>query len=297
MKRFLLRVCVFAIIMIVCDILVGFLGNYLVAHTKGGTTERLVYMADKAKDDVLIMGSSRAYRHYSPEILEDSLGMSVYNCGLSNYGIIGNRGIYKMIATRYNPKLIIYEITPLSDMQKRDNRMDLGTLRYYYGRQGVDSIFWDVDPSERYKMVSQMYRFNSNLAKMALDAFHPIKAFNKGYLPLDEEMKQDPKPVDQEAEVEFDSLKLLYLENLIKDCEGKTKLIFTISPSYRNTSDSKLKPIKSLCEKYGVPLISHYADTTFNNHKEYFSDRTHLNRTGATEYSKVVAGEIKKLVK
>ncbi len=295
MKKFLLRTFIFAILMIVCDVVVGKVGDYLVAHAKGGTTSRINYMANDTNEDILFFGSSRAIHHYDPNIFEDSLGLTAYNCGFDGNGIICAYGFFRMIEERYHPKFLIYDIASGFDLKSGDNNKYLGRLKTFYDRDCVDSIFWKVDDLERYKMTSKMYRYNSIIPRLVTDNLHPLKTYNKGYLPLDKEMKQDPKPEESDEHVEYDSLKLYYLERLINDCRGKTQLVFAESPKYENTNDDVLRPIKSLCDKYGIPFISHFTDTAFNNHREYFSDRTHLNRLGATKYSEEVAVEVKNL--
>ncbi len=282
--------------MIACDFVVGFIGSRMLNNAKGGgILEKKNYMGNTMNEDVIIFGSSRAYRHYDPDILEDSLGLTVYNCGLSAYSIIGNYGFYKIVKERYNPKIIIYEIYN-TDLMISDNHKYLGELRYLYDRVGVDSIFWNVDRTERYKMVSKMYRFNSTFPEMTREFIKPSQKFRKGAIMTNKKMISEPKPIEKHESFKYDSLKLYYLERLIKDCDCTTQIIFTVSPMYENTDERMLEPVKALCNKYNIPLISHYTDSSFNNKREYFYDRIHMNRDGATAYSKVVAGEIKKVI-
>ncbi|MCD7713465.1 MAG: hypothetical protein LUI08_00815 [Prevotella sp.] len=238
------------------------------------------------------MGSSRAYRHYAPDVLEDSLNLSVYNCGLSANGIIGSYGLYEMVKARYNPDVLVYDIfTP--DLTVSDNHTYLGNLRYFYGNKAVDSIFWSVDKTERVKMLSRMYRFNSDFLETIREYVHPSTFFKKGFVMTDKEMTSEPMPLEEKDSFDYDSLKLYYLERLINECEGKTRLIFIVSPLYENPDDKILEPVKTLCKEYDIPLLNHYTDTAFIHYRDFFYDRVHLNARGATEYSKVVAGEIK----
>ncbi len=295
MKRFFICLGIFAIIIIVCDFTVGFVGKALTQNT-GGETQKKIYVCDTAQEDLLIFGSSRAYRHYDPDIFEANLNMTAYNCGLSADGIIAAYGFYRMAENRYAPKVIIYDVYPPTDLLEGDNHPDLGDLRYFYDKPGVDSLFWNVDRAERYKMMSQMYRYNSLFPNMIKEYFHPTNNSHKGYVFTNRELKSEPKPYERPDKYRYDSLKLHFLEKLIKDCEGKTELIFTVSPLYENTEDDILDPVRDLCAKYGLPLISHYTDSTFNFQRNYFFDRIHMNGTGATEYSKIIAHEVKEII-
>ncbi|MCD8290158.1 MAG: hypothetical protein LUC91_01495 [Prevotella sp.] len=129
-----------------------------------------------------------------------------------------------------------------------------------------------------------------------MDNLHPLHGDIKGYRPQDKEMTSEPNLSESDGVLEYDSLKLYYLERLIKDCQGKTQLIFSASPLYKQTKEDNLDMIKTICDKYEIPLINHYTDTAFNNKRNYFYDRVHLNRRGATAYTKVVAGEIKRIL-
>ncbi len=145
-------------------------------------------------------------------------------------------------------------------------------------------------------MFSKMYRFNSIVPQLIMDNLHPLHDDNKGYRPMDKEMLSEPKLSKSTGVYEYDSLKLYYLERLINDCQGKTNLIFTVSPKYKNIDESELVKIKIYCDKYGIPLLNHSTDTTFIYRKDYFCDGVHLNRRGATAYTNVVAGEIKRII-
>ncbi len=293
MKIFFKKLFAFALILALCDFAVGLAGNYLVEHAVGGDTVRKNYIVNKTSEDILIFGSSRATHHYDPSILEDSLGKSVYNCGFDGEGILCEYGIYRMIAERYTPSVIIYDVSTDFDLMSCDNHRFLGRLRLFYDQPGISEIFEDVDKTEKLKMVSSMYRYNSALPLLLLENIIPFYADDKGFRPIDAEMGKGARPLPQYDDHEYDSLKIAYLEKLINDCKGKTQLIFAVSPYYANTSSKVLEPIVSLCDKYDVPLIDNFSNPTFNQVPDYFSEPNHLNRAGATAYSKYMAGKLK----
>lgn len=283
-------------IMIVCDFAVGLIGDKLVESAKGGNTKRKYYIANNINEEILVFGSSRAFYHYDPQIIQDSLCFSTYNCGFESSGIICAYGFLKMILQRYHPRLVVYDIMPHLDLKLNDNYSSLNNLPFFYERQGIDSIFWSVSKNERYKMISKMYRFNNFFPELLLDNIHPILSFKKGHRTLNKQMYPNSEQSQEKEIFYYDSLRLYYLEKLINDCKGKTQLIFTVSPLYGNKDDSVLKPVKTLTEKYNVPILNHYTDSSFNNRFEYFSDINHLNSLGTTEYSKVIAREIKQII-
>ena len=111
MKKFLLKVVLFLACVVIMDLVFGYGFSWLRSHAKGGSTANCEYIANRVEEDIIILGSSRATHHYIPQIIEDSLGMSCYNCGEEGNGVILAYGRLKMLTNRYKPQLILYEIT------------------------------------------------------------------------------------------------------------------------------------------------------------------------------------------
>ena len=147
-------------------------------------------------------------------------------------------------------------------------------------------------------MLLNGYRYNSQWLQLISDNLHPLQSDDKGYRPMDKKMIYKPKKEEAMHEsYHYDSLKLFYMEKLIQSCQAKgTKLIFAISPQFDTFDDEVYKPLKELCTKYQVPLINHYCDKEFVTTSDYFYDSVHMNRTGATKYTKKLVGEIKNII-
>lgn len=146
MKRFIAKVLFFFSLVVLMDITFGFVFSALRAYAKGGSTENCEYIDNRSTDDIIILGSSRATHHYVPQIIEDSLGVSCYNCGEEGNGIVLAYGRYKMLTGRYKSRLIIYEVTPGYDYGTNEpNTKYLGYLRPYYKKIGIKEIFDDFD--------------------------------------------------------------------------------------------------------------------------------------------------------
>jgi len=201
----------------------------------------------------------------------------------------------KVVERRYMPKILIYDVLPILDMMVRDdNIIFVNGLRDYYGIPEIDSIFWRVDPMEKYKMVSYTYRYHGRFMQLFLDYKSGSGLPRGGYEPspatkiisgTDLEQKEPTGDV-------VDSIKIYYLEKFIKEYKDKTKLIFVISPRYNFKTSNTVSPLRKLCEKYNVVLLDHYADPRFVYKKEFYGDGNHMNVTGATAWSKFIASEI-----
>lgn len=298
MKKFLIRVLLFFAVLALIDRLSGYAFSNLSENAKGGYTEHYHYLVDNTNEDILIFGSSRAIHHYNPQIITDSLGLSCYNCGQDGNGIILFYGWWEMITERYHPKYLIYDITTSYDLLiGEDNHKYLGWLKESFDRDGIKEIFRSVDQMEPYKMMSQMYRYNSKWHQIVADFIHPIYHFdNQGFLPLNgsmDKMRLDEKKMNLD-EFEYDSLKITYLKELIKKHNG-TKLVFVMSPSWYGVDDRELLPLYDLCESNNIPFLNFGNDVKYIQNERYFIDGLHLNALGADEFTKDLVESIRAL--
>ena len=288
MKNFLLKVGFFFLALIIVDRALGIVFEYMGEHSKGGYVGHHVYVTDKANEDILIFGSSRAIHHYNPQIITDSLGMTCYNCGQDGNGIILFYGMWQMIKERYHPKMIIYDVNTSFDLYEGEsNQKYLGWLRMDYDRPGVGQIFSAVDPTERYKMMSMLYRYNSKFMQNITDYVHPIFGIDSnGFLPLKGEMNT-MKIRDNEGEhkeKKVDSLKLEFINKLIDEAEG-TELVFVASAKWYEPNLTDYQPIREICERKGVRFLDFSTDDKYVHQSDLFKDGTHMNAMGADLYT------------
>lgn len=296
MNRLLFKkILFFSLLIIFADFLFGECMNYIYVHTEKGDFGRNKYICEEADQDILIFGSSRAIHHYNPETFERKLGLSCYNCGEDGMGIILSYGRYKLAQRKHQPKLIIYDIEPSFDLLKNDNSKYLGFLRPYYGIPEIDSIFIKVNPNESYKMLSKLYRFNSQWIDIWAQyrSKSTLLAKDYTYSPLKATLDYEPDKYIFSKDSDCDSLKLFYLDRFIKDCKTNgTRLVFVISPVYGEKTNHLLKPLRSLSKNYGIRIFDHFADTVFSGERGVFADKMHLNDYGAKILSEIVAEEV-----
>lgn len=286
MKKYLLKIALFFVLVAIVDFGFGRVCDYLRDHTKGGFSGNVHYICEQCDEDIIMMGSSRMRHHYVPHIFEDSLGMSCYNAGIDGNGIILSYGFLKMILERYTPKMIIYDVTGY-DMYVDDNTKYLDGLRPFYFKPGISNIFYDVAPSEKWKMISSLYRYNSDLLGLVGDNIHPLQSFDKGYWPYYKEMNYEPD-IPRDVTCQIDSLKLQYICKFIKLAkEKKIDLFFVASPSYfGNYVQDYHNPIRIICESNNVLFINRYWDENLSSSKGNWADPSHLNDTGAKLFSR-----------
>lgn len=298
MKKFLFETVLFLLIAVIIDIACGQICSYFVNHAKGGDNGRNNYICNKVEEDILVFGSSRAIHHYNPIILADSLGMSCYNCGQDGNGIILNYGRMQLIWQRYRPKVVVYDVIPGFDLLSgEDNHKYLGWLKAYYDKPGIPEIFQSVDATEKYKMRSQMYRYNSKFLQIIADFIHPMQSDGiKGFRPLEGEMDTMMVSTSNKKEkivYQFDSLKISYFNKMLDEA-GNTRFVFVVSPSWEPINHASLKPIIDICHKRGIPFMDFSNSPKYIHQRKYFKDGSHLNAVGADEFTRDLVKSLKR---
>ena len=300
MKRHLISILGFTLVLVLIDVLTGAVFSRLTRLARGGETARNEYICNGTHEDILVLGSSRAIHHYNPAIISDMTGLTCYNCGQDGNGAILNYGRYHLIAQRYRPQVVICDVMPEYDLlQGEDNRKFLGWLRPYYDREGIAAIFERIDRTEKVKMMSQMYRYNSRFIQIVSDCLHPVPDDgNNGYKPIDGSL--DRMKVDSAGEAivyrqATDSVKLYYLGKLMDEAAA-SRLIMVVSPCWNGMDTTVLQPLKLLCHQRGIPLLDFSNDPKYVHADGFFIDAVHLNAVGADEFSRDIAVKLKPLV-
>lgn len=289
MKSFGIKVILFFVLLGVVDVLGGYALGYLANHARGGFTQRDAFICDSIETDILLMGSSRCVRHYNPQIITDSLGMSCYNSGQMGNGVILNYGRLKMVCERKKPQVVIYDIEPSFDlMEGEDNHRYLTWLKQHYDRSGIADIFERIDKTEKYKMMSQLYRYNSRIVELATDFLHPISSVQaNGFTPLKGEMDKTKIRVAGEKKKEHavDPVKIEYINKLMDELQG-SKLYFVVSPKWYGIDSVEFKPIMDICQERGIPFMDFSNDPKYVRQDQYFKDGNHMNARGADEFTR-----------
>ena len=300
MKRFIIKIVVFFLIIAVIDQIGGRIIRYIDSNTKYGDVLTRKHITSHCTEDVVIMGSSRGFHHYDSQIMSDSLNLSCFNCAYEGLGILNMYGRYLLITRKHIPKVLIYDVFTQFDLYNDDSEYisSIEGLKLYADEPKIMNIFDDIVPLERYKLQSLLYRYNKEIYILYSLMRTKYPSPELGYAALDGTMDYEPEPYSAEyTNRQEDSVKLKYMRKLIHEARRKgTKIIFCISPRYGTTPNSDLNPIIKLAKEENVPLLNHYTDKRFTTKKEYFKDTLHLNRAGATAYTKMIVGEIKQLI-
>ncbi len=297
MKRFILKLCIFLSLLVISDMMLGFIYK-LFDYIKGGELYELHVLMSSKSPEILVLGSSRASHHYVSSIMTDSLHLSTYNGGIDGQGVPVAYGILKGVNQRVMPKIIVFEISPKFDIYEGH----APALDYFYPYlyvDGIKTLVNSFDVLESIKLKSNAYRFNSKLLRLipniVLDRKNPSNFY--GYEPL--YMTLDPGSLKPDkfqgmGVRKVSPVKEKWLRALIEEADAAgCKIIFAISPIYGGRDIHEYDDEISIIQEYGKPVLNYLNDERFINDASYFQDKTHMNNSGAIEYTKCVVKDLK----
>lgn len=301
MRRFIVKILILFISLFAIDQVAGLIFKNWLGNVTTGSLGKDNYICDHCTENILIFGSSRAEYHYNAKIIEDSLGLTAYNCGASGYGIIQSYGRLRMLTERYHPKLIIMEITPEFDLvDYKNNLKDLGVLKKHYDRNCIKEIFERVDSTEKFKMVSYFYRYNSNFAHNPLRLFKSspftknalgIQGFRAKHNELDKMKIGEKKEID---DFKLDGLKLFYLKKFVETAKSFSQIVFVVSPYWQGRDPEIFNSAKQLADSLKIPFLDYSNNPKYFHKDKYFADGVHLNARGADEFTRDLIIELRK---
>lgn len=260
---------------------------------------KLKYVKDSIHEDVVIMGASRCHHHYIPNIIADTLGMTVYNAGVGGAeNIYSHYIVLSHILERYTPKVICLEVMPTDYNHQDDPFSVISFFTPLFGKsERADSIYRLAGVYWRYK-ASHLYRYNakasSNLWGLMLNR---QKKNNNGYIPLPEPGQYPQKIINEERSTEIDQQKIEYLHRFVNLCRSnRIKLMFVISPKFTKVDVSHYNVLKTFAQENRIPFLDYHTMGLYLDHPEYFKDTGHLWDKGAKLYSSVFARDFKRVL-
>lgn len=280
-------------IIFVFDRLIGTSLDFFYFNQKSGTGYQATYAIDSTEAEIIVFGSSRANHHYVTEIFENRLSMSCYNVARDGNFILYNYAVFKSITKRYNPKLLIFDITP-EDLEYNTSEYDRLSrlLPYYDNHTEIRETVLLKNPFEKVKLFSKIYPYNSLILFIAMGNLEYNKKraidFN-GYEPAYKKMTNIDLVTFNRSICNLDTNKINALQEIITICsQRKIELFFVYSPVWRiNMTDSCNSFISKLCLQNDIDYIDMSNDSLFLSNPQYFADKIHLNDSGARKFTEL----------
>jgi hypothetical protein len=300
MKKFLLYVCLTLLAVIVADrlfslVVDGLTGKHYVAA---------ISRTEGADDEIAIIGSSRASHHYDPQIIADSLGMTVHNYGIEGTNIYTDVAVLSMLLNHaaQKPKMVILDLSE-SDVcdVPQWNAEHLSYLFPYVDEPVIDSLLADVlDPREHAVVrLSALYRHNSRFLDylksfLTSNSSPRFSAGSNGMNALNCKWEGSLLRNDQPS-YDICVEKMRHLEQFIQLCKsGGIDLVVATSPYYKQLPATQhwVEEIRNITREHNVTYLYYEQDADFLSHPDWFNEPYHLNATGAAAYTKKIIPQL-----
>ena len=277
-----------------CDFAVGAFSKKLILSVPdvGVNQTNAVQAMFKRNVDVLILGPSSANHHYNCKIIEDSLGMTVYNAGRDGQNIIYAAMVLAAIVERNAPKKVFLDMS--SVMLDGEWNSHLSDMYCFYGMSNqVDSIIRDVSSwQDRFNLHLNLYRYNNTWPGIVNGYLAKTQEDMNGYRPMPVQ-NGEMKSSFSKRHFIADSMDVEYLNHIVALCKKKQiDLVVCASPSLNVSGGNFHRFMKDYCDKNQLSYLNWNGDTAYINHPELFYDMSHLNTIGADKFTKELVYKI-----
>ena len=296
MSRFLKYIffvlCGFAIL----DVSSRFIFGYFFEHPGKDSRIEAVYkfVFHENPDNLVILGASRADRHYASQQIEDSLKISLFNYGFEGCSIVHQYLSLLKAIENGGLKLVILDLSTAQLEEEWVHDRNSRYYPYYWKNDTIKNVINKVEGKNMsFYMLSSLFQYNSQLFNL----FIKDKQY-KGYSPLPfknsavEKIVSDKDPLVEYKEIEHSVSPLAnaYLGEMKKECEiHNIKFVVCISPSFV-ISEGNDRYIENLCKNINIDC---WNMSTTVEIPTFFSDETHLNEKGAELFTGFLIKKIK----
>lgn len=264
------------------------------AYNHSATDAKLKTIVEKTEVEIVLMGSSKTEDHFVPQVFEDSLGMSTYNCGLVGcMNIFYQYALLNLVLERYTPKIVLLEIGNKSGI---DRPQRLAALAPYLGLSAqADSVFRDFEQYNEY-VLSHCYRYNLNFVNtIGWVGKQIIDDPNKGF--VRQTVANYALKKDKFLDIEACEKALYYFKKYIERCKECGVFLVVYAPPYFADSDKDLyASYMSIMEGYNIPFWDYQTSSFYHGNPEYWHDELHMSGKGADVFSSKIAHDLKNLL-
>lgn len=302
MKRFIKNLIFFCIaltiVLVFEDLLVTYAYHNKITR-KYRVWNEIIHTSINA--DLLILGNSRAWCQYSPQILDSIIGTISYNIGIDGSAINRQRArydIYRHYQSKKPTYLIqnveFFTLGGLTMGYEREQFMPY--LMYPYFR---NKIIESGEPFSFGELYIPMYRYYMNNVYDDYTKYDYI--IEKGYfgedIPWDGSKLADLEPYTAPIDSQALNIFVEFIDELTK--EG-IQIILVSAPVYKEATQKVLnyedftKLYADLASKYNLYFLD-YTDYYLCSDTIYFYNATHMNKQGAELFSTQLAHDIDSL--
>ncbi len=285
---------------IIADRSIGTLLRHFYYRSNSGEQRRLTYSLDSVTAPILVLGNSKALRHYASPIITDSLGLDCYNTGKDKQGIFYSLAVLQATLHRYHPRIILLDFSPTGLVTSQAALDELSTLLpYYWQHPEIRPVIDKRSLYECVKTQSLLYCYNSLAVQIAYSNLPHRKDTGSiaGYTPIYPSMRNPPfYPYNtrQMNDPPDTALVNAFLRIITLTRENDCSLAVIVSPAYFPLfhTPSTMIRAKQICDSLQVPLLDYSASTAFVGNMRVFFDNQHLNDSGARIFTRLLCHDL-----
>ncbi len=252
-------------------------GNFLKG---GGTYIKTHNFNIHEKYDVIIIGSSHAYRGYDPRIFKE-YGYNAYNLGTSDQKPMCSYFLIKNYINSNNCKLVIFDL--YDRIFSQSNIESMSDMI-----QNIPSDKAALQLSLASKDVRAINMFTLRMFNKLSDPINPdTLGYIKGFLPTEKLLELPPKRRLYTYETNDEAIK--YLDKTLSYLKKEgVKVVMTehslpsVAPAPGH--DDFRKDVYQVLNKYNVLWFDYTTDSSMTD-VQYFADESHLNVKGVYKYN------------
>jgi len=262
--------------------------------------------AGKIDAEIAIYGSSRAWVHVSPKILQEHLGKKTYNFGMDghNFWLQYLRHL-EFFKHNPQPQIIIQTLDVTHTLTKREELYNEAQFLpymlwnsdiYQFTRSYEGYSAWD------YKIPFFRYFQRGNIFYRTAKDW---RIRDRGYLGMNWKWNLDLERAQSEQDsltMELDPGTLELFDRFLIECQSKgVQVILVYTPEYIGgqkfvkNRDEIISLFEHYAKKHNLFFLDYSSDPICFD-TQYFYNALHLNRTGAELFSEKLATDLKKLI-
>ncbi len=311
MNKFLKNIGLFGMIIIFISLGLDF---FLTSHLKERNSEgeiivwKDLYGGNLTDFNNFIYGSSRAWVHIDPFILEKKLGVPYYNLGANGQNFTVQKFRHDELEQRTEIKSIIYSVD-IFTLSSSDYIYDYYQFLPFmlWKDNGIRDFLYPYgyyNQLDFYLPLARYYGHRKLMSKIFFKEDLNFPARIRGYKGREKLWNNDL----QKALKNEETINIIIDDNLLKEFEifigecqkNNIDLVLVYSPEYiegQNFVENRneiLEIYKNLSSKHSYPFFDFSTDS-LNYSKEYFYNAGHLNKTGAEMFTNQLADSLKVL--
>lgn len=298
-KTFFIKLLFFAVTVAAADIIIGMVLKKTYFHQQHGYDYLTTVSIKKAKDPVMIFGSSRAVNIFNPSVMEKTLNLPCFNAGRVGQSVFYHYAVLKSVLKRYTPEKIILSFDAGNfEKDQEDYDRISSLLPYYDTNPEIEPVIKLKGPYEKIKTISSIYPYNSLLLPIVNGNLHNGKKKDvntKGYMPIRKTTNGPLLTIDYTKRDVLDPQKINIYKAFINECISANIELYIVCPPYLINAvgnDLSTETAKKIASEYNINFIDYSRDSFYIHQPLLFADFRHLNGKGADIFTEQVAAAI-----